>query len=73
MTQHLVVEALQRVCCALLLLPVAVEFEDHQFAQRVMQIAGIVSAAHRFLPNGLFSVVAVVLEEIRVVDVTVVR
>ncbi len=65
MTEHFIVESLQRVSGPFLLLPIAAEFEDHQFAERVMQVAGIVGAANCFLSSGLFLVVAIVLKELR--------
>ena len=72
--QKFVVEILQLVARALLGLPVGAQLEDHQLAQRVVQVAGIERAAHRLLSRGLLLVVAVLDEELRrVIDAQVLR
>ena len=57
MSQSLVVELLQRVSRALLLLIVAPEFQQLQFAQRVIEIPGVKRATDGFQIGvlGIFS------------------
>ena len=49
-------------CCALV---IVAQFQDLQFAERVIEITGIERGAHRFLPGRFLLVVTIVLEELR--------
>src|SRR5260221_2337870 len=63
--EHLILEFAQGVGRSLLVLVILAQFQNLEFAQGVMEIAGIERATNRFLPGWLVFVIAILLEEFR--------
>ena len=53
MAQHFVMKTLQRKPGPFLLLPIAAQFENLQFAQSIIKIFRVEGAPNRFLPRWL--------------------
>ena len=63
MAQDFVMKTLQGELTALLLLPIAAQFENLEFAQGIAEVFGVEGSANGFLMCWLLFIVAILLEK----------